>query len=405
MIYDVNGNEIEGGGISYEAGVLPQYDNLVSIKEMEQRNGYIRGSGDSAYWDFLTSGAYKYVVIPVNGGESISGVGNGVSGQRINILADYTDPTASGDSVTYATGYSDATTYSTIAEKNAVILPNDAKYVIVQTKNNNSDVSPLSLKINNKEYAQNVRDEINNLHYGNGVNWIQFGDSITAGYYSYFDPSTGSADSRASGTDIVWPWLVHNKNGWTYKNMGVGGMGWIETSISGNYNSVAWNQVKKIIDWSNVNLVTFAYGVNDYKAGSNILGALTDSYTYSESMTPTTVVNAMRYCFDYIMSKKPDIKIIVITPLNCRGYNYNFGDASTCWARGYTHPTGGHTLDEVVSVMKAVCDEYGVECMDMTSNSCINIANIAQMLPDGVHPSIECHELLSREIAKKLNFN
>ena len=404
MIYDVNGNEITsgGGGIIYEAGVLPQYDNLVSIDEMEQRSGYIRGSGSSAYWDFITSNDYKYVVIPINGGEVISGVGNGVSGQRINILASYTTPTASGDPVTYATGYNDATTYSSIA--NGVTLPSDAKYIIVQTMVNGNDVSPLSLKINNEDYALNVRDEINELHFGNGVNWVQFGDSITSGYYSYFDPQTGTADSRASGQTVVWPYLVSRKNHWEYTNKGTGGMGWIETS-TGSTSAVAYNKIKTVTDWSGINLVTFEYGVNDYKAESDVLGALTDSYTYSESMTPTTVVNSMRYCFDYIGSKNPNIKIIVITPLNCRGYNYNFGSAATCWARGYQHPTGGHTLDEVVSTMKAVCNEYGVECLDMTSSSCINIANIAQLLPDGVHPSIECHALLAREISKKLNFN
>lgn len=354
MAYDYYGNEIiiPSSEITYEAGVLPQYEKLVSILEMEQRTGYIRWDTDTttAWWDFL-NGGYKYVVIPVKGGETISGIGNGASSGRIHILANYNTPTQNGDPVTYATGFFGATTYFRIAEINNVVLPEDARYIIVQTYNDGTDVSPASLKINNKEYAESVRDEINSLHYGNGVNWIQFGDSITAGYYSYFDPSTGTADSRASGTNIVWPWLVHNKNGWKYKNMGVGGMGWIETSIIGNYNSVAWNQVKKITDWTDVNLVTFAYGVNDYKADSDVLGSLSDPYTYAEDMTPTTVVNSMRYCFDYIMSKNPDIKIIVITPFNCRGYQYNFGSAATGWARGYTHPHGGHTLDEVAAMM------------------------------------------------------
>lgn len=404
MPYDYQGNEVNlPGGIDYEAGVLPQYDNLVSILEMEQRTGYIRWDETHAWWDYL-NGSYKYAVIPVSGGESISGEGNGTNGGRIHILADYRTPTASGDPVTYATGFFGATTYFRIAEINNVILPDDARYIIVQTNNNGTDVSPLSLKIGNKEYAKNVRAEVAALHYGNGVNWVQFGDSITAGYYSFFDPNTGTADSRASGQNVVYPWLVHNRNGWGYTNMGVGGMGWIETSIVGNYNSVAWNQVKKITNWSGINLVTFAYGVNDYKADADVLGALSDAYTYSEGMTPTTVVNSMRYCFDYVMSKKPGIKIIVITPFNCRGYQYNFGSAATCWARGYTHPHGGHTLDEVAATMKAVCAEYGVECLDMTTDSCINKGNIVQMLPDGVHPSIECHELLSREIAKKLSF-
>ena len=129
-----------------------------------------------------------------------------------------------------------------------------------------------------------------------------------------------------------------------------------------------------------------------------------DEFVYDEAMTPATVIESMRYCFEYIMSKNPQIKIIVITPLNCRGYSYDFGDDSTCWARGYTGFTNTGTLDEFADTMMAVCDSYGIECIDMTRNSCINKANIVQMLPDGVHPSAECHEMIGIELAKKINF-
>lgn len=382
-IYDINGNEITSGGGSGNDNV----EDLLSIYDREQTTGYYLQNAGT----WLVSGSATFAVIPVNGGETFKAEGSGTT--RIAILSAKPAPP---ERVAFATGYTAVGSVFTF--RNNTVLPDDARYIFVQTSTGDYTL----LDVDGVNYALSVREELKDLVLETGVNWIQFGDSITSGYYSYFDEN-GDAQSTASGYTVVYPYLVSQKNHWKYTSKGVGGMGWMVTS-TGSTQYLPYNRIKEITDWTDINLVTFAYGINDYKgATASMYGSLSDAYTYDESMTPTTVVECMRYCFDYIMSKKPDIKIIVITPFNIRNYNYDMGTYDTCYARGYTR--NGYTLDQFTDLMISVCNEYGIEYLDMTRFSCINRSNIIQMLPDGVHPSIECHALLAREIAKKLNFS
>ena len=40
----------------------------------------------------------------------------------------------------------------------------------------------------------------------------------------------------------------------------------------------------------------------------------------------------------------------------------------------------------------------------MTHSSFINRKNITNVLPDGVHPSLEAHAVMGKELAKKIQF-
>ena len=385
-IYDINGNEIASGGGGSSVGT----EELLSIYDREQTTGYYLQNAGT----WLSNPTSKFTFIPVNGGEFFRA---SASSGRIAILAEKPVPTTQ---VTFATGYTAVSGGNTF--RNGTTLPDDARYIFVQTKYGTTEYVYDLLEVDGINYAVSVREELYDLVTDTGVNWIQFGDSITSGYYSYFNED-GTAGSHSYGQNIVYPYLVSQMNHWKYTNKGVGGMGWRVTS-TGSTQYLPYNRIKEITDWSDINLVTFAYGINDYKgATASMYGSLTDAYTYDESMTPNTVVECMRYCFDYIMSKKPDIKIIVITPFNIRNYDYGMGTYDTCYARG--HSRNGYTLDQFADLMISVCNEYGIEYLDMTRFSCINRSNIIQMLPDGVHPSIECHALLAREMAKKLNFS
>ena len=378
-----------GKTISAEASsgevTFDDLNGVLSIWERKQYDAYINSQG---VWSYVGRGKYNFAFIKVNAGDVFSGGGS----CRIVLVTELSTPVEQASANVIEDGIR--------TPGDGFVIPEGANYIGICTLNNSNIPAYPYLLINNIDYAKTAREELRSEKYDNGVNWVAFGDSITQKYYSYFNED-GTVTTKESGWDVVYPNAVANKNHWNVTNKGYGGMGWIMTS-TGSTTYVAYNRIKEI-DFTQYNLVTFAYGVNDWK-GNKPMGSLDDAFAYDESMTPATVIESMRYCFEYIMSKNPNVKIVVITPLNCRGYSFNFGDDSTCWARGYTGFTNTGTLDEFADKMMEVCDSYGIEVIDMTRNSCINKANIVQMLPDGVHPSVECHEMVGIELAKKINF-
>lgn len=366
------------------------FDDLNGVLSVFERPQYSGDISSGGIWNYVGGETYKCACIKVKAGDVVS---TDTGAARVRFVTEFIAP-VKGESAPVVDGG-----ILTLTAVEAVV-PEETNYMWVSTLENGYAPTWNHLYINNIDYALTVREELRSEKYDNGVKWVAFGDSITQKYYSFFNED-GTVTTRENGWDVVYLNAVANKNHWNVTNKGYGGMGWIMTS-TGSDTYIAYNRIKEI-DFTQYNLVTFAYGINDWK-GNKPLGSLADEFVYDEAMTPATVIESMRYCFEYIMSKNPQIKIIVITPLNCRGYSYDFGDDSTCWARGYTGFTNTGTLDEFADTMMAVCDSYGIECIDMTRNSCINKANIVQMLPDGVHPSAECHEMIGIELAKKINF-
>lgn len=361
-------------------------NGVLSIWERPQYDGYITSTGK---WTYVGAGKYNFAFIKVNSGDVFNAGGDAY---RIAVVTDLSTPTNGASANVIENGI--------VSNYVDYVVPEGANYIGICTLSNGEVPTFNHLYINNIDYAKTAREELRAEKYDNGVSWVAFGDSITERYYSLFNED-GTVTTRENGWEVTYPNTIKKKNHWSLTNKGTGGMGWLMTSTSSTVY-VAYNRIKEI-DFAKYNLVTFAYGVNDWK-GNMPMGSLDDAFVYDESMTPATVIESMRYCFEYIMSKNPNVKIVVITPLNCRGYSFNFGDDSTCWARGYTGFTNTGTLDEFADKMMEVCDSYGIEVIDMTRNSCINKANIVQMLPDGVHPSVACHEMVGIELAKKINF-
>ena len=229
------------------------------------------------------------------------------------------------------------------------------------------------------------------------VNWLALGDSITQGWYSYI-PSGSSDSSSSTDPSRTWAGKVAKINGWKLTNLARGGMGFIDPAVSGD-NTTSGYYLVRGTDFTPYNLVTIAFGINDWKA-NRVVGSVSDAPT---SEAPTTVMQAMRDIIENIMLSNPNCKIIVITPLNCVGYSYSYGTKETNYGLNYPFSNSG-TLNNFVKKMIEVCDYYGVEYIDQTHYSCINRENLRTMLPDGIHPSLEAHELLARELSKKINF-
>lgn len=211
--------------------------------------------------------------------------------------------------------------------------------------------------------------------------WLAMGDSITYGIYS-----TGP------NTEVT------NKNGWVQRlaaslgydltTMASRGMGYTVTgqdplsSSSPRINLATL--VSRAVDLSatqTFNLITLAFGVNDYNTVSSTLAGVQASL--SDTITS-------------LMAAYPEARLAVITPLNCT----TEGTAATKYAYGAAH--GSYTMAELAAAIKQTCESFGVECINATDGFLLNTQNITTLLPDGVHPSYRAHTLIAKNMAHYL---
>lgn len=283
-----------------------------------------------------------------------------------------------------------------------------------------------------------------------GAKWFALGDSIVEGWTSAVDTSADSGYKQFLNTNEAEHWvnIVAQLNGYELTNHGAGATGYV-------YSSNNAKVLVDTIDFSECDFVTLAYGVNDWKYAANVGSeddipqtvvatydahnsikvtedTAADSIVYKNGvlLTPTTdysisvgyltlttdtakndmfdiygavesMVGNMSYVIKKIIRDNPLCKVFVITPINCRSLGYY----STNWGINYTGTAAsGPGLEQIFQLQKAVCEEYGIELIDMTHNSIINRENIKTMLADYVHPTVECHRLMARELAAKISF-
>ena len=217
------------------------------------------------------------------------------------------------------------------------------------------------------------------------VNWMALGDSITEGYYSNDVEPFYHLDSSKSYCKYI-----AELNGWTLNNKAIGGTGYICKGPSGtNTNG---KELVQTLDFSNVDLVTIAYGVNDWKYNM-VLGSMEDS------IDRDAIIPAMRYVIEKIIEKNPLTKIVVITPINCAVG----GNESTNYGINFPFSNNG-TLEDIFNAFVEVCKYYGIEYIDMTHSSIFNRKNLLTLLMDKVHPTIPALKAMGRELAAKIPF-
>lgn len=159
---------------------------------------------------------------------------------------------------------------------------------------------------------------------------------------------------------------------------------WSEIDV--DWNAIANDNVfmvnKKIlvdmVDWSKVRVLTVAYGTNDF-TGGNAIDNESDKYDCS------TYKGALRYGIERILSKYPNITIILLSPLF--RYWSNSSDYSTVDEDSDTKLMNGHLLHDFVDAMKAVADEYHLPFFNNYDNLGMNKFNAHSYLSDGTHPS------------------
>ena len=238
-------------------------------------------------------------------------------------------------------------------------------------------------------YGQNEFKPFNHRLVSDDITWYALGDSITQGVYS-------TGPNQSSVTSENWVNLVASKTGFRVTNYGVGGSGYVDNTHATDGKNA--KEKADTIDFSTCDLVTLAYGINDWKYGYP-LGSMSDNIADGGTMYAN-----MRYVIEKIITDNPNCKILVITPLNCMGYAFDYGNESTNWGLGYTISGNGKTLQDFYNGMKEICDYYGIELIDQTHTSVVNRKSIIGTLLDGVHPSLDCHKALGHELAKKIKF-
>ena len=252
------------------------------------------------------------------------------------------------------------------------------------------------------------------------VRWCAMGDSIVQGYWSTYiakvtdsqgnvsnkhtEEITEDFDSSSSGA-YGWVNYVAEAKGYELTNYAIGGSGWIcKRDVIKPVDNAKQLVDSGDIDFTQFDLVTLSYGVNDWK-GSCDIGNASDAIPEDDPEIGTTMCTNMKYVIEKIMNINPKCKIIVTSPINCRmAPNDTYSTFDVNYGIGTSFGNSG-TLADIFNKEKQICEYYGIEFIDMTYSSIINRCNIETLLPDGAHPSKAAHKLLARELIDKINFS
>ena len=186
-----------------------------------------------------------------------------------------------------------------------------------------------------------------------------------------------------------WVSCLAKSLGYDLTLMGCRGMGYTN-SITGwdpDYNSsdhrISLDTLLSRIEVmeEHFNLITLAFGINDYA---------------TSSATLETILTGLGDAVERLMRKYPAARLVVITPFN----SSRKGDATSNFAYNTAH--GGKTLKEVAEAIQDYCKEQGIECIYATNGFLLNNFNITTLLPDNTHPSQEGHRLIAKNMARFL---
>jgi len=147
----------------------------------------------------------------------------------------------------------------------------------------------------------------------------------------------------------------------------------------------------KTINWDDVDIITIAYGSNDFNNGSPLDNSGNSDTAY--------FADALRYSIETILTAYPQIKIFVCSIAYRAWLNasYEFIDDTN------THTVGGNTTAAFNDKLREVSEEYCLTYID-DYNIGINRYNRLYYFPttDGAHHNQEGARLIAENIANKL---
>ena len=234
-------------------------------------------------------------------------------------------------------------------------------------------------------YGSNPFRKILNAYAVPEVRYIALGDSLTQGF-------TSAEGEIGPVTGWTIPFSIGRYNGYITTNAGVGGAGYLHHGTVDDYTNA--KEKVDLIDFSDYDLVTLAFGVNDWHYQEQI-GTASDNPSAGNTMASN-----MKYCIEKILTDNPLIKIFILAPVNCFKYG---GTAATKWALNYSLPTSG-TLGHVIDVIKEIAADYGIEVIEQAAGGIVNNFNIQDCLSDGIHPTEDCYKKMGKDLAGKITY-
>ncbi len=217
--------------------------------------------------------------------------------------------------------------------------------------------------------------------------YVAFGDSITHGYIKTQNGTTVI-------TDYPYPQTVGNLLSLTPYEGANTGSGYI--ALQNNRNACT---IIDAYDFTNVNMVTLAFGTNDWN-GNVPLGTINDT-----TSSPTTIYGGIKHCIETISTANPLTTIVLITPIN-RSQVGSSGSGELTYENNYAYGTdnsAGYSLGDVCDAIVDCAKFYGLSYIDNRDGCPINRLNLSSTLEDGLHPNDNGYIKYGQHIASKLN--
>lgn len=149
----------------------------------------------------------------------------------------------------------------------------------------------------------------------------------------------------------------------------------------------------KGIDFHCVDVITIAYGTNDFTAGKAL--------EHTDNQTDITVfAGALRYSIDTLHKAYPHLKIVICTPT----YRFKTDEAGMFLYDSEEWTINGKKLTDFVQKIKDVADEYGLPCIDnyVGSGICYDNKDLCFSGKDGTHPNEIGRQKIATYMAQEL---
>ena len=206
------------------------------------------------------------------------------------------------------------------------------------------------------------------------------GDSITYG----LNPDWRIEEDRLA---VRFPELAADTLEMEYTNYGV-----IGSTIAVNpYAPSERNpMVERYSDISETaDLIVIAGGSNDWQYNWSPIGDM-------DSRDDTTFYGALHNLYSGLLDSYPDAQIVVLTPIKRAQSPYGVEGITNAY---------GLTLEEYGDIIKEVCSYYEIPVLDGYNGIAINPYVESQkslLIPDGVHPNENGHELIAERLIEFL---
>lgn len=143
-------------------------------------------------------------------------------------------------------------------------------------------------------------------------------------------------------------------------------------------------ELLKSIDFNSVDIVTIAYGTNDFTSAKSL----------------ATVEDALRNSIETIKNKYPNIDIVICSPT----YRFWMDNNGNFLYDSNTREIGGAKLTEYIQLYKDIASEYGLCFIDNYNGSGICYDNRTECFPstDGTHPNETGRQMIAENMAKEL---